>query len=288
MTPRHLAAAFACLLLARAPAQAEPAHQAYVRVEGGRLWYQTCGQGPRTLVLLHDGVLHSAGFDAVWPALCAKYRVVRYDRRGYGRSSGSSTPYAPEEDVRAVMRAAHVGHAVLVGGSSGGGLALQVALDHPEAVDGLVLVGADVTGFQHSASFNGRAQPVMAHVARFDIAGALKQLSQDPWLTAPGSEAARAEVRRILAHDLHNLMHQDRQRPIPPQLPRLGQARAPTLVVIGAADHPDIVEEARLLESSIPGARGVTIPDAGHLVYLEQPKAFTDAVDAFVVGLPPA
>jgi pimeloyl-ACP methyl ester carboxylesterase len=289
MTPRQLAAAAACLLLACAQAQMAhgkpaPARRAYVPVQGGRLWYESCGQGPRTLLLLHDGILHSAAFDEVWPGLCAKYRVVRYDRRGYGRSRGSSTPYSPVEDLRTVMRAARIDHALLVGASSGGSLALQAALDHPEIVDGLVLVGADVTGFKHSASFQERAAPVMAHVARFDIKGALKPLSEDPWLTAPGSEAARVRVRRILAHDLHNLMHQDRARAAPQQLPRLGAIKARTLVMIGAADHPDLLDEAKLLESSIAGARRVEVPNAGHLIYLEQPEAFDALVTEFAAA----
>jgi 3-oxoadipate enol-lactonase len=282
MTPRLMAAAFACLLLAHAPARAAPVHEGYVPVEGGRLWYETCGEGARTLVLLHDGVLHSAAFDEVWPALCASYRVVRYDRRGYGRSNGSSTLHSPVEDLGKVMRAAGMDHAVLVGASSGGSLALQTALDHPEAVDGLVLIGADVTGFKHSASFNDRGKPVMAHVMRLDIKGAMKQLSEDPWLTAPGSEAARARVRGLLTGNLHNLMHKDRQRETPPQLPRLGEVRAPTLILVGAADHPDIAEEAALLERGVAGSRRVIIPDAGHLIYLERPGPFVDQLSAFL------
>jgi pimeloyl-ACP methyl ester carboxylesterase len=129
---------------------------------GGALDYQACGSGPQAVVLIHDGVLHSAGFDAVWPALCQRYRVVRYDRRGYGRSPAATAPYLATDDVAAVMRAAGVARATVVGASEGGGIAVNFALAHPEAVDRLVLVGPSVAGLAVSDHFRQRGARVIA------------------------------------------------------------------------------------------------------------------------------
>src|SRR5271169_2613038 len=91
----------------------------YLDVGGVRLWYEECGsQNAPGVVLLHDGLLHSPTWDGIWPSLCAKYHVVRYDRRGYGRSEPAKAPFIPEGDLLKIMRQVHMDHAILVGNSS--------------------------------------------------------------------------------------------------------------------------------------------------------------------------
>ncbi|RRN60642.1 alpha/beta fold hydrolase, partial [Caulobacter sp. 602-1] len=95
----------------------------------------------RTIVLLHGGVLHSAAYDDVWPMLCQRFKVIRYDRRGYGASPPAAQPYRPVDDLAVLLKALDPPHATLVGSSSGSGLAVDYALAHPEQVDRLVLAG---------------------------------------------------------------------------------------------------------------------------------------------------
>ena len=72
----------------------------YVSVGDGKLYYEQCGAGNAVnIVLLHDGLLHSITWDDVWQPLCTKYHVLRYDRRGYGRSDAATSPYVPEDDL---------------------------------------------------------------------------------------------------------------------------------------------------------------------------------------------
>jgi 3-oxoadipate enol-lactonase len=95
----------------------------FLDVGGVKLWYQECGAAnlpAAGVVLLHDGLLHSVTWDTVWAPLCAKYHVVRYDRRGYGRSEPSKDPFVPEDDLYKVMRQMHMDRAIIVGNSSGG------------------------------------------------------------------------------------------------------------------------------------------------------------------------
>jgi 3-oxoadipate enol-lactonase len=108
----------------------------YLDVGGVKLWYEECGvQNSPSVVLLHDGLLHSITWDGIWPSLCAKYHVVRYDRRGYGRSELTKAPFVPEDDLLKIMRQAHMDRAFIVGNSSGGGLALDFAVAHPQMVE---------------------------------------------------------------------------------------------------------------------------------------------------------
>src|SRR5580700_4175713 len=101
-----------------------------VDVDGGQLYFESCGSGPRSIVLLHDGLVDSSGFDEMWPILCKDFHVVRYDRRGYGKSPAAKAPYSQTADLAAVVAAAKLERFSLVGFSSGGGIALDYALDH--------------------------------------------------------------------------------------------------------------------------------------------------------------
>ena len=88
--------------------------------------------------------------DGVWSAFCAKYHVVRYDRRGYGRSEPAKSAFVPENDLFQIMRHVHMDRAILVGNSSGGGLALDFAIAHPAMVEALFLIGPVVHGMASS------------------------------------------------------------------------------------------------------------------------------------------
>lgn len=96
----------------------------------------------QAILLLHDGLVHSVGMDSLFHGLARHYRVIRYDRRGYGRSDRPTERYSPVADALAVLDHLRVDGAVLLGASAGGGGAIEIALAHPDRVSALVLVGA--------------------------------------------------------------------------------------------------------------------------------------------------
>jgi hypothetical protein len=103
----------------------------YLDIDGSKVYYEECGSGS-SIVLLHDGLLHSITWDGVWAPLCQKFHVVRYDRRGYGRSDPAKASYSPAEDLHVLLQHLNVGRAVVVGNSSGASLAIDFALAHPD------------------------------------------------------------------------------------------------------------------------------------------------------------
>src|SRR5262249_27556213 len=70
----------------------------YLDISGSKIYYEQCGSGA-SIVLLHDGLVHAISWDGIWGSLCAKYHVIRYDRRGYGRSDPPKTPFSPTDDL---------------------------------------------------------------------------------------------------------------------------------------------------------------------------------------------
>jgi 3-oxoadipate enol-lactonase len=281
---RHLRiCTFAALVGLITPAAAQSDGDGFVNVEGGKVWYQTCGSGSKNMVLIHDGTLHSAAWDDVWPMLCQDFHVVRYDRRGFGRSPVATQPYSRTDDVLAVMHAAGMDHAVVVGASAGGGIAVDFALVHPDAVDRLVLVGPSISGLRYSEYFYQRLAEGGPYFAKGDFGGLLRAWG---YLFAPGHDAALERAAAVLKANPQDLRHRDMARPTPTALPLLSTIKVPTLVLVGEGDVADNQGEAEVATALIPHAYRVVVRDAGHLMFMEHPDVFARLVEQFVVAEP--
>jgi pimeloyl-ACP methyl ester carboxylesterase len=250
----------------------------FVEVDGSRLYYEECGAGPKAVILLHDGVVNSAVWDDVWPTLCKQFHVIRYDRRGYGRSPATKKPYYEADDVAAILRDRKVSQAALVGSSHGGNIALSVALRYPAQVSDLVLVGPEAEGFPYfehfikaQMEFQGAKDPTEVRV-------------KNTYFIAPGNDAAREHLRKLLNASPQDHKHNDMPLPEKPVFPYVRDLRIPTLILTGSADIADNQAVSGALVMSIPGAARVVVPDAGHLLYLEKPELFSSLVIGFLTS----
>jgi 3-oxoadipate enol-lactonase len=119
----------------------------FAEVNGARLYYEIAGEG-EPLVLVHAGIADSRMWDGQLAAFAHRYRVIRYDMRGFSRSGMVEGPYAHHEDLRALLDSLDIEHAFLVGCSIGGGTIIDFALQNPGRGRALVLVGSAVSGFE--------------------------------------------------------------------------------------------------------------------------------------------
>jgi pimeloyl-ACP methyl ester carboxylesterase len=249
----------------------------FVDVDGGRLYYEEAGQGP-TVVFLHDGLLHSGTWDEQIAPWSSHHRVIRYDRRYYGRSPAAAAPYADLDDLLALLDALAVDKTAIVGASSGGRLAVDFTLAHPERVDALVLVGAVVGGMEYSTHFTARnlrnSGPLYTGGGVQEV---IERLVDDSYSTAASSAAARAHIRELLEANPDHLTASGeyQQQPDFKTLDRLGEVQVPTLIVVGEADSPDVHAHAGVFETGIEGAKRVVLPNAGHMVHLERSLFFS-------------
>jgi pimeloyl-ACP methyl ester carboxylesterase len=108
-------------------------------VPGGHIYYEVQGKG-RVVVLLHAAGTDSKMWDEQFSVLAKRFRVIRYDQRGWGRSSKPEKPFHPVDDLSLLLRHLKVKRASLVGLSMGSGVALNFALEYPKMVEKLVLV----------------------------------------------------------------------------------------------------------------------------------------------------
>jgi len=260
------------------------------------LYYEVAGDGP-AVALLHSTVCDSRMWDAEFAALAPRYRAVRFDLRGFGRSGLPPGPFSPVDDVRTVLDRAEIDRATLVGISAGAGLALDFALAEPERVRGLVLGGPAIGGLEWSEEVQTFGQREDELLDAGDLDGAV-ELNLRMWVDGPrrGPDAVDAAVRakvgemqrRAFEVQLAAFSGEDQPGPQarldPPAIERLEDVCVPTLVIVGDADVGDVVERADILEQRIPGARKVVLHDVAHMVNLERPPEFQALVDQFLAG----
>lgn len=258
----------------------QPVESAFLELDGGRIFYEVFGNG-YPIILIHDGLAHSVVWDAQTADLAIDYRVIRYDRRGYGRSDPPSGPYSTVADLDTLINYLKIERAVLIGSSSGGGLAINYALAHPEHVEALVLAGAVVDGLGYSFHFMRRAYSNFS----LDEPANLENWSNDRYTIAPGNDEARSRLTAILRASPQNLsLDQGRHaiRPERPALGRLAEIAVPALVIVGEHDIPDVHAHAGAIQAGIRGSRCVILDGCGHLSYLERPDAFNRTVREFL------
>src|SRR5262249_49811700 len=86
--------------------------------------------------------------DAQWDEFAKRYQVIRYDMRGYGKSSAATAPISRRDDLYRLLKHLSISRAHLIGCSMGGTVTIDFALDHPEMVLSLIPVSADPSGFE--------------------------------------------------------------------------------------------------------------------------------------------
>ncbi|MBI1750917.1 MAG: alpha/beta hydrolase [Acidobacteria bacterium] len=257
-----------------------------VDVNGGKLFYEEAGTGD-AVVLIHGGQLDRRMWDDQFQLFAERFRVIRYDVRNYGKSDTATQVYASEEDLYALLKQLDVEKAHLVGLSLGGRIAIDFTLAHPEMVSALVPVGAGMTGFSMPDNFPWEESLDAAQ--RGDFAK-VTELWLKSGFMAPAMENPKLapRVRQLSMENTKDWMSNPllERRMKPPAVERLGEIRAPTLIVAGSRDVLNIQAIAGILQARVPGARTVVIPGAGHMVNMEKPEEFNRVVLEFLRGLP--
>lgn len=257
------------------------------------------------IVLLHAGIADSRAWDEVVPLLAAAgYRVVRFDRRGFGRTVTEDVEFSNRADVIAILDALGIGRAVLVGNSQGGQIAFDTAIEFPDRVAAVVGVAAGLGGYwpastpEEEAEFQRletleEALDAAGPDERPDLAAAFVDDEVRFWVDGLGQPADRvpAGIRDLVRTMDAAHYEADRVlgRPVPLQpmaAERLAELRAPVLAVAGALDVSDTIATVRHLEASLPAVRAVVLPDVAHMIGMERPGELAALVLDFVAPLP--
>ncbi|MFN8156078.1 MAG: alpha/beta hydrolase [Candidatus Nanopelagicales bacterium] len=260
-----------------------------VHVPGGSLHVVDDGAG-RPVVLLHAGVADSRSWDAMVPHLVeAGLRVVRYDARGFGRTTTDDVEFSNVEDLVAVLDHLGIDKALLVGNSRGGLIAFNAALDRPDRVVGVIGVAAALGGFTGTST--PLEEALFEELERLESQDpmdieAIAELDVAMWVDGPGQPPTRVDpaIREYVREVDRSLYSPDRvagrwSAPARPAVERLEELSVPVVAVVGLLDVTDFVQTAEHLERHAPDAVAVLWPDVAHMIGMEVP----DRLAALVV-----
>lgn len=265
--------------------KAPPLHAANGDV---RIAYEVRGSG-EPLLLIHGLGYGRWGWQPVADPLADEFRVVMYDNRGLGESEVPPGPYTVRQltaDAVAVLDAAGVERAHVVGTSLGGMVAQELAISFPERVERLVLA-CTTPGGPASHPMPQQTIDLLLEAAQLPVDVAIRRFVENA--LAPGAAEARPElVERIVELRLASPLDPGGWRAQAAAgaafdaLDRLDRIEAPTMVVTGTDDTVVDWRNSQLLVDRIPGARLEVFPGTGHLFFWEEPGRFVELVREFL------
>ena len=264
-------------------AQDSKIQSGYIDVDQGKIFYESAGSGP-VIIMIHDGILHRVTWDAQFSEFSKKYKVIRWDRRGYGKSPAPEAAFSHLEDLFKLTQVLNVKKAALMGCSSGGLLAINFTIEYPDMVTALVLVGPIVSGFDftdHMRTRGGRGYDS----PNATIEQKIEYWSfRDPWVTDPNNQTTKKKMAELLRANPQNMTGSGRyaRRIGRPALNLLPKIKVPTLLIAGEYDIPDVHAHIGAIQAGITGSRRVILTKSGHLAHFEMPEEFNRVVLDFL------
>lgn len=263
----------------------------FAEINGAKIYYEVAGEG-QPFLMVHAGIANKSMWDDQFDFFAQKYRVVRYDMRGYGRSLPVADDYQRHEDIRAVLDFLGIDHAYLMGCSMGGGGCMNFALEYPDRTDALIMVGSGPDGFSYE---DWSPSPLIEEMQAAYEKGDLEHINEvgmrifvDGMGRTPDqvNPALRKKVydMNMIALQNENLLGNDVPLPTP-AAKRIGELDLPVLIIRGDLDEEYIARAAAFMVANIPSAREVVMPGTAHLPNMEFPSEFNVHVAAFLGSL---
>jgi len=259
----------------------------FSEINGIKFYYETDGSG-ELLVLVHAGIADCRMWDDQFHVLAQKNQVMRYDRRGFGKTGMVGGNYSHHQDLYDLLKPMSIQHAILVGSSQGAKTIIDFTLEHPDYTKAIVLVSPALGGF----IFTGNPPIQAKQLEQADKKGDMElvnELELQIWVDGPRRTPDQVDTKvRELVRDMNRIAL---QTPLdfgnelslePTAVNRISKIHVPTLIIAGDMDTPKTLACADFLATHIPGAKKVTMHGVAHLLNMEHPQAFNQHVVSFL------
>lgn len=255
-----------------------------VNVNGTVFQVDDAGHGS-ALIFLHSGVADRRMWDPQFNRLARSHRVVRWDHRGYRDTPYGEGPFSYAGDIVALLDALRIPTATLVGASLGGMMAIRVALEHPERVERLVLVGTNLYGYEPSPGADAPAELVAAYERAEAIHDVEAMIDVDMQFWIAGLRRRPTDLDPAFIELSRDMLRSGYRQPPSGGEPldeatrdveRLAELAIPILVVVGDEDVPTIQAIGRLIAKTAPSVEFAAIAQAAHAPSLEQSEWFNN------------
>ena len=255
-----------------------------VNVNGVDIAYRFDGpQDGRVLLAANSLMANGSMWDWNVPALADRYRVLRYDKRGHGKSGVAPGPYSIAQladDAVGLLDALKIEKVHFMGLSIGGMIGQQLGARYPERILSLSLCNT-ASEMPPRSLWEDRFQTARSQGLASLVDGTIGR-----WFTAPFVERAPHDIEKvrqmILATNVEGYIGCGSAVRDMAQSTMLLKIKAPTLVLSGRHDPACTVDQGIVLNRLIDGSQMVIIEDAAHLSNIEQPARFNQAVREFI------
>jgi pimeloyl-ACP methyl ester carboxylesterase len=276
----------------------EPLQAKTISIHGHEVRYFRAGEGP-ALLLVHGMAGSAATWKQVLPRLARDYTVIAPDLLGHGRSAKPRSDYSLGNfaaGLRDLLVALGIERATVVGHSLGGGIAMQLAYQHPERVERLVLVGSGGLGREVSPILRMLTLPGAEYLMPLlftsysrDLGNKISMMLRRGGLRAPAAEETwrayvsltEGENRAAFVKTLRSVIDLSGQSVSAHDRLYLA-AHMPTMIMWGERDFIIPVEHAHVAHAAMPGSRLELFPHAGHFPHSEEPDEFIHILRDFL------
>ncbi len=263
-----------------------------LEVPGASLYYETDGHiSSPAVLLIHAGVATLRMWDPLVERLADNHFVVRFDTRGFGQTITSNVEFSDRQDARDLLDHLGIAKALVIGCSRGGRIAIDLTVETPERVSGVVTIGSGPSGFPDTELTDTEDALFDGMDAAFQQQNwhLLSRLTVELWTIGPTRNTDDLDPRFVeIAYALNrpNAEH-GAEAPIPvpldpPAYDRVVDIEVPALVTVGEFDLSEALARQAYLVNTIPNADGYIFSDTAHLPSVEHPDEFADVLLAWM------
>jgi 3-oxoadipate enol-lactonase len=272
------------------PCQLPGVRSGTIALKDSRIYFETIGSGP-AVVFIHGFALNLREWDDQVKALASQYRVISYDRRGFGKSTGVADRSSEPADLKELLDTLGVRSAVLVGHSEGSAVAARFVLAHGDRVDGLVFYPVPpLPGFPIPNNDSIPLPDMGAFVRAHGLDSLFRLMMSLPEFWMPPNRPDIVErIREMTStYSGRDLLE---ERPLRgsyvlPTFDQVKRLAVPTMFIAGERERRHLIMVADSMARWMPDARNVVIAGGGHGVHFAEPGRFNDALLSFLGSLP--
>jgi 3-oxoadipate enol-lactonase len=260
----------------------------FAPINNTKLYFEMVGTG-KPLLLLHSGITDHRMWAEQAEEFSRQFQVIMPDFRGYGRSDNPQEPFRHAQDMYDFVRYLGLKKVNIAGCSLGGKTAMEMAITHPEVVDHLILIAPGLAGYEYRDKETLAKDVILEEIINSGKKEEAVDMMLDVWLVGLSrgksavNPATRELVRTMIIDNYDSVTDKFPETELDfSVISKLGEIIAPTLVMVGDCDLPDMQAISKLVSREIKGAKRQIISNAAHLPNLEQNRLFNQSVIDFL------
>ncbi len=261
-----------------------------LEINNTKLFFTVKGEG-NPLILVHGGFTDHRIWDYQIDAFADKYKIICFDQRGYGKSDFPMGPFSHSQDLKAIIDALELTKATIIGSSLGGAVAIEFALQYPEHVNALIVVGTALKGYPYPPHYMTQIMELSAKVTTEGIGAGIDHIITSPgwdyFFPSPARPEARAKVEQAVRESTGVF----RWNPMwdvelkPSAYERIGEIKSPVLIVSNSRDIDFVHGIEDYIQGKLTNSEKIVMEDCCHLPYVEKPEEFNQIILNFLQGV---